>query len=90
MLKEPFAPATSLCTIKAASLSTSRMLSVPLALNATSVSVNTTLAEPRTAASLLPLMVTCTVVVVPSALATVKLSLTLWPSLRLLKALFAT
>ena len=58
-------------------------------MSAALVSDSATVAELNTAASLVPLMVTCTVLVVPSAEATVKLSDTDWPTFRLSNALFA-
>src|SRR5258706_10665771 len=70
----PFAPATLLCTTKVCALSTSLMLRLPEVVNAAFVSASDTLAELRTAASLVPLIVTCTVLVVPSAEATVNVS----------------
>ena len=53
------------------------------------VSANVVAALDSTAASFVPLIVTCTVLVVPSAEATVKLSETDWPTFRLSKALLA-
>src|SRR5258708_8993377 len=70
----PFVPATLLCTTKVCALSTSLMLSLPAVVSAAFVSASDTLAELRTAASLVPLIVTCTVLVVPSEEATVNLS----------------
>jgi hypothetical protein len=79
-----------LCATKVCALSTSLMLSVPPVLSAASVSVRFSVALDTTAASLLPVMLILTVVVVPSALVTVKLSLTVSPVLRLSLALLAT
>ncbi|MCY1371649.1 hypothetical protein D9M69_588020 [compost metagenome] len=59
---------------KVAGLSTSLMLRVPLVVSGALVSVRVTVALLNTAASLLPLMVTVTLVVVPSALVTTKVS----------------
>ena len=53
------------------------------------VSARATVAELNTAASLVPLIVTCTALVVPSAEATVKLSETDWPTFKLSNALLA-
>ena len=53
------------------------------------VSASATVAELSTAASLVPLMVTCTMLVVPSAEATVNVSDTDWPTFRLSNAEFA-
>ena len=85
----PFAPATLVCGTNVCALSTSTTLSVPPVVSGAFVSARTTVAELTTAASLVPLMVTCTVLVVPSAEATVNVSDTDWPTLRLSKALFA-
>src|SRR6267378_2795204 len=85
----PLAPATLVCATKVCALSTSETVSVPPVLNAALVSESATVAALSTAASLVPLIVTCTLVVVPSADATVKLSDTDWPTLRLLNALLA-
>ncbi len=65
-------------------------LKVPLAAKGALVSVSDTVAALNTAASLVPLIVTCTLLVVPSAEATVKVSDTDWPTFRLSNALFAT
>src|SRR5207249_2545431 len=62
----------------------------PPVISGASISVNATAVAESTAASLLPLIVTCTVLVVPSAEATVKVSATDCPTFRLSKALFAT
>ena len=82
-------PATLVCTTKVAGLSTSLMVNVPPVVSGALVSAKATVAELRIAASLVPLIVTCTVVVVPSALATVNVSETDWPTFRLSNALFA-
>ena len=75
MLKCPFAPATLLCATNVDGLSTSLLVSVPLVLKAALVSVSATVALERTAASLVPVMMTCAVVLVPSTRATLKVSL---------------
>ncbi len=62
---------------------------LPEVLSTAPLSVSATVAELRTAASLVPLMVTCTVLVVPSAEATVNVSDTDWPRFRLSNALLA-
>ena len=63
-------------------LSTSVTVNVPDVVSGALVSARTTVADETIAASLLPLIVTCTVLVVPSAEATVKVSDTDWPTLR--------
>ena len=68
-------PATLFCATKVFGLSTSLMVRVPLAVTGALVSVSCTLALLRTAASLVPLMVTVTLVSVPSAETTLKDSL---------------
>ena len=85
----PLVPATLVCGTNVCALSTSETVSVPPVVSGALVSANATVAELRTAASLVPLIVTCTVVVVPSAELTVKVSATDCPTLRLSKALFA-
>src|SRR5258708_14300899 len=75
----PFAPATLLCATNVSGLSTSVTVSIPDVVNGALVSASDTVAELTTAASLVPLIVTCTVLVVPSAEATVNLSDTDWP-----------
>ena len=85
----PLAPATFVCGTKVCALSTSTTISVPPVVSGALVSARATVAELSTAASLVPLMVTCTVVVVPSAEATVKVSDTDWPTFRLSNALLA-
>ena len=77
------------CDTKVCALSTSVTVKLPEVLSTAPVSVSDTAAELRTAASLVPLIVTCTVLVVPSAEATVKVSDTDWPTLRLSNALLA-
>ena len=67
-------PATFDCVKNVWALSTSVMVSVPPVDNGALVSVSTALAELSTAASFVPLIVTCTVVVVPSAADTVNVS----------------
>src|SRR5260221_10870028 len=85
----PFAPATLVCATKLCALSTSDTVSVPPVVSAAFVSDSATVADDKTAASFVPLIVTCTLLVVPSAEATVNVSDTDWPTLRLLKELFA-
>ena len=68
------APATFVCGTKVCALSTSDTVSVPPVLSAALVSARAAVAELSTAASLVPLMLTCTVLVVPSADATEKVS----------------
>src|SRR3977135_1377596 len=85
----PFAPATLACATKACALSTSETVSVPPVVSGALVSARTTVAELTTAASLVPLIVTCTALVVPSAEATLKVSDTDWPTFRLSNALLA-
>ena len=70
-------------------MSTSETVKVPPVVSGALVSDSATVADDRTAASLVPLIVTCTVVVVPSAEATVNVSDTDCPTFRLSKALFA-
>src|SRR5258708_6051122 len=82
----PFGPATFVCGTNVCALSTSDMVSVPPVVSGALVSDRATVAELSTAASLVPLIVTFTVVVVPSAEATVKVSDTDWPTLRLSNA----
>ena len=77
------------CATKICGLSTSETVSIPPVVSGTSVSASVTVAELTTAASFVPLMVTCTVLVVPSAAATVNVSDTDWPALRLSNALLA-
>ena len=85
----PFAPATLVCAIYEAGLSTSVTVSVPPVVCGALVSVRVTAALETTAASLVPWIVTCTVLVVPSTEATVKVSETDWPTFRLSNALLA-
>src|SRR4051794_22956798 len=75
--------------MKACGLSTSEMLSAPLALSGALVSARTTVALESTATSFVPLIVTCTVPVLPSAAETVNVSETDCPNARLSKALVA-
>src|SRR3989441_155225 len=89
MEKVPFAPATLVCAIYEAGLSTSVTVSVPPVVCGALVSVRVTAALETTAASLVPWIVTCTVVVVPSAAATVNVSDTVCPTFRLSNAEFA-
>src|SRR6185369_15825324 len=86
MLKVPLAPCTPVCATYAGALSTSEMASCPLATSGASVSLSATTSLESTAASLLPAMVTCTLVAVPSAAATVKVSDTLSPTFSASKA----
>ena len=81
-------PATFVCGTNVCALSTSEMVSVPPVVSGASVSASVTVAEESTAASLVPLTVTCTVLVVPSAAATMNVSDTDWPTLRLSSAEF--
>ena len=85
----PFVPAMFVCGTKVSALSTSETVNVPPVLSGALVSAKATLADETIAASLVPLTVTCTVLVVPSAAATVKVSDTDWPTLRLSNALLA-
>src|SRR5258706_812069 len=85
----PLAPATFVCGTKVWALSTSETVSVPPVLSTALVSDSATVADDTTAASFVPLMVTCTVLVVPSADATVNESDTDWPTVRLSNALLA-
>src|SRR5258708_2731780 len=85
----PFVLATFVCGTHVCALSTSDSASVPPVVSGALVSDSVTVADESTAASLVPLIVTCTVVVVPSAEATVNVSDTDWPTLRLSNALLA-
>ena len=78
-----------LCGTNAWTSSGSETVSAPPAVRAAFVSLSTTLAELTTAASLVPVIVTCTVLVVPSDEATANVSDTDWPTFRLSYALFA-
>src|SRR5260221_3745649 len=89
MENPPWARATLVCATKLAALPGSVIVSVPPVLSAALVSDSVTAALEMTAALFEPLIVTCTVLVVPSADATVKLSDTDWPTLRLAKVLVA-
>ena len=82
-------PATFVCGTKVCALSTSETVSAPPVVSGALVSASATVAELSTAASLVPLMVTCTMLVVPSAEATVNVSETDWPRLRLSNVLLA-
>ena len=77
------------CGTKVCALSRSDTVSMPPVVSGALVSARATVAELTTAASLVPLIVTCTVLVVPSAEATVNVSETDWPTLRLSNAEFA-
>ena len=85
----PFAPATFVCGTKVCALSRSAIVNAPAVVSGALVSDSATVAELSTAASFVPLIVTCTVLVVPSAEATVKVSETDWPTFRLSNALLA-
>ena len=85
----PFVPATFICGMKVCGLSTSETVNVPPVVSGALVSLSVTAVLESTAASLVPLIVTCTVLVVPSAEATVKVSDTDCPTFRLSNALFA-
>src|SRR5258708_2068218 len=85
----PFAPATLVCGTKVCALSASDTVSVPPVVSGALVSDSATVADESTAASFVPLIVTCTVLVVPSAEATVNVSDTDCPTLRLSNALLA-
>ena len=89
MEKTPLAPATLVCGTKVCALSTSVTVNVPPVVSGALVSARATVADETIAASLVPLIVTCTLVVVPSAEATVNVSDTDWPTFRLSNALFA-
>ncbi len=89
MEKTPYAPATFVCGTKVSALSTSDTVKVPPVVSGALVSAKATVAELSTAASFVPLIVTCTVLVVPSEEATVNVSETDWPTFRLSKALLA-
>src|SRR5688572_7168420 len=67
----PFVPATFVCATNVSTLSTSAFVSVPPVVSGASVSSRLAAADESTASSLVPLIVTCTVVVVPSAAVTV-------------------
>ena len=70
----PFAPTTLVCGTNVCALSTSLTVSVPPVVSGALVSAKATVADESTAASLVPLIVTCTVDVVPSAERTVNVS----------------
>ena len=70
----PFVPATFVCGAKACALSTSDTVNVPPVVSGALVSDRATVADESAAASFVPLIVTCTVLVVPSAEATVNVS----------------
>ena len=89
MLSVPVVPTVVLGVKVLAVLSTSTLVKVPLVVNGALVSVRTTLALLTVAASLVPLMVILIVEVVPSTLATVKVSFTFWPTFKLSNALLA-
>ena len=82
-------PTVPACATKLVGLSKSVDVSVPPVTSAASISSNATTAELRIAASFVPLIVTCTEVLVPSAEATVKVSDTDWPTFRPSNADFA-
>ena len=86
----PFVP-IKVSARKPAALSTSVAVSVPVICTGALVSAALPLATPViTAPSLVPLIVTLTVVAVPSADLTVKVSEADWPTLRPLNASLAT
>ena len=85
----PFVPATFVCGTNVCALSTSETVSAPPVLSGALVSDSATVADDRTAASFVPLIVTWTVVVVPSAEATVNVSDADCPTFKLANALFA-
>ena len=70
--KTPLAPAAFVCGTKVCGLSTSVIVNVPPVLSGALVSFSAAAALEMTAALFAPLIVTWTVVVVPSAEATVK------------------
>jgi len=82
MLKVPYAPAVPACARKVAGESTSVIPSAPLTDCAALDSVIAPVSVEITAASLVPVMVTVTAAgfEVPSALVTVKVSVTTWPA----------
>ena len=82
-------PATFVCGTKVCALSTSDTVSVPPVESGALVSASATVADDKTAASFVPLIVTCTVLVVPSAELTVNISDTDCPTFRLSNALLA-
>ena len=88
-LNVPFCRATALCAINVDGLSTSLLVSVPPVVRAASVSFRLTVADDRTAASLVPRMFTVTEVSVPSVADTEKVSVSVVPTLISLKAEFA-
>ena len=68
-------PVVAACATKVVALSTSVMVNAPLVLRTASVSVNAPVVTPPiTAASLVPVMLTVTDWLVPSALTAVKVS----------------
>src|SRR5205814_831524 len=85
----PFRPATFVCGTKVCALSRSETVSVPPVDSAALVSLSATAALESTAASLVPLIDTCTVLVVPSTAETVNVSDTDWPTFRFSNALLA-
>src|SRR3954468_5778783 len=85
----PYVPATLDCATNDCALSTSEMLSVPPVASGAFVSASTSVADERTAASLVPVIVTWTVELVPSAVDTENVSDTDCPTFRLSSALFA-
>ena len=82
-------PTTSVWATNVSSLSTSLIVRVPPVVSAAFVSFSATIALDSTAVSLVPLIVTLTVVVVPSVAATVKVSSTESPTFRVSNASFA-
>ena len=72
------------CGLNAAELSASDEVSCPPVLSTAFVSVTVAVATPPiTVASSVPLIVTVTTWLVPSAVVTVKLSVTVWPAAKL-------
>ena len=69
--------------MKVGESSGSAIVSVPTVVIGALPSANTTLAELTTAVSFVPLIATCTVLVVPSAADTVNVSEIDWPTFRL-------
>src|SRR3954464_1913373 len=75
-----YVTATLVCGTKLAGLSASVIVSGQPVLSGTSVSITTTLAALMTAASFVPLIVTWTLLGVPSAVAMTKVSEIAWPA----------
>src|SRR5436305_15206344 len=79
----PYVPATLFCATKTAELSTSLTVSAPEVVSTAFVCASDTAAELTTAASLVLVIVTWTVLVVPSDVLMVKRTDTDWPTFRL-------